>query len=371
MSTNLETQRATALKSARSILNSAAVADRDLTADEQAQISRCVADVKALDAAQIKGRAQVQSVLGLWEPGDSAEEDHSGSGSKLFSPEDRAGLVGAAKSRTTFRGSVNQKATLTSGALVPASGSDYVPGLYPSGVFPLASLFPNEPASGPVVRAYSFTAGSAAVVAEGAQKPDAGIQIAAVDVTLSKLAAYVKFTDEMTEDAAYLIGYLEQEVRAALQSAENALIVTSLTASGIGTDTSTAALLVDKIGTAIATQEAASGLTPSVVIANPVQVAALRALKASTAGSYVADPWAAGPAHVHGLTLVSTPAAAAGTTYVVSSQALTIYRRSGISAELGRDAGDFTKNLTTMVCEERMASFAARPSGITKITVSG
>ena len=96
------------------------------------------------------------------------------------------------------------KAALTSGNLLPTSGTFVQAGLHPNSQFPLASLFANEAASGPVVRYYRATSGTAAIVAEGAAKPDAGISFRAVDLTLSKIAGLAQYTDEMEADAAFL-----------------------------------------------------------------------------------------------------------------------------------------------------------------------
>ncbi len=68
--------------------------------------------------------------------------------------------------------------------------------------------------------------------------------------------------------------------------------------------------------------------------------------------------------------LVSSAATAAGTAWLVSSPGVTIYRRGGISAEIGWDGTDFTSNLRTLRVEERFAAAVLRPGMLTKITLS-
>jgi HK97 family phage major capsid protein len=128
-----------------------------------------------------------------------------------------------------------------------------------------------------VQRYYRMGSGRAAVVAEGALKPDAGVTITPVDLTLEKIAALAQFSDEMGEDAPFLVDHLTQELAAAVAQAENARIVATFgSTSGILTQAGTSATVVDAIADAISGQEAVSGLTPNAVIAAPSVVAAIR-----------------------------------------------------------------------------------------------
>ncbi len=49
---------------------------------------------------------------------------------------------------------------------------------------------------------------TAAVVAEGALKPDAGVTTTAVDLALEKIATTSKVSDELAEDAPFLLAQL-------------------------------------------------------------------------------------------------------------------------------------------------------------------
>ena len=103
---------------------------------------------------------------------------------------------------------------------------------------------------------------------------------------------------------------------------------------------------------------------------NPVVMAALRKVKASTGGDYVLDPLVAGPPTIHGVKVVSTPATAPGTAWVIGGQGVVIYRRGQITAEIGLTGDDFQSNMRTMICEERFATAVVRPSMLTKLTLT-
>lgn len=318
-------------------------------------------------AEQRRGKAMVDKVMAL-DSADDYWEDPERGGS-LFSADAKAGLVQAVKTRTAYRTEVDRKALV--GPLLPAAGSGVATGLQPNAVTSIADLFPNQPAEGPVQRYYRITAGTAGVVAEGQEKPESGTAVTAHDIALLKIAARTRVSDEMSEDAAYLLDAFAADLQAAVVARENTEIVSAFAAaSGILTSTGPAGDVVDLVGSAVAGQESISGITPAAVIAHPTQVAGIRALKASTSGVYVADPWTAGPPTLHGLRLVSTTAVAAGTVWVVSGQAAVIYRRGPVTVEIGHDGTDFSTNMRTVIAEERMAPAVVRPQGLTRITLT-
>lgn len=360
---DLKTERSNTIAHAQKIIDRAKTENRDLTTAEQSSVEADFDRIHELDK-QIKGRTLADSVMKLGTSEWPNPEHETG----LFSEEAKAGLLTAVKTRTAYRTEIDRKA-LTSNTLLPPSGTGVQPGLHPN-IYPVADLFRNEAADGPVQRYYRVTAGTAEVVAEGAQKPDSGTTFAAIDVPLKKIAALSKVSDELSQDAAFLLAYLADDLRSAVISKENEEIVAAFTASGILTDSGAADTVLDLVGSAIAAQESISGTTPTAVIAHPLQVAAIRAMKASTAGTYHVDPWTAGPPSLHGLRLVSTPAVAAGTVWVVSSQALVVYRRGPVTVETGLDGTDFSFNLRTVIAEERMAPAVVRANGITEITLT-
>jgi HK97 family phage major capsid protein len=364
---DLNADRKKTLGHARQIVDSAKAANRDLTAAESATVEADLARVKELDR-QIAGRNMVKSVMSL--DGGHWDDDNPEGNGDLFSASAKAGIVQAVKTRTAFRTDVDVKAALTSGTLLPTGGQGVEAGLYPN-LFPISTLFRSEAASGPTVRYYRMGAGTAAVVPEGTLKPDAGVTITPVDVAIEKIATTARFSDEMADDAPFLLAYLQAELAAAVATRENQEVLDTFAAtSGVLTGTGAAADVVDLVADAIAGQEAISGSTPTAVIANPTTVATIRKAKASTAGTYVLDPLTAGPTSIHGVRVVSTPATPPGTAWVVSGNGVVIYRRGQLTAEIGLNADDWQSNMRTLRVEERMAPAVVRPSALTRLTLT-
>ena len=71
----------------------------------------------------------------------TSEDPGPTTGSSLFTEADAKGIAYAAKSRTSFRADLNVKAAITTGTLLPTSGTFTEGGLHPNSQFPLASLF--------------------------------------------------------------------------------------------------------------------------------------------------------------------------------------------------------------------------------------
>lgn len=366
MTTTLERQ--SLLRHARSIIDTAKAADRDLSDAEHQLVEADLSNVEQMDA-QAKARNRRVFDLGL---GPTDPNTHAGADvATLFTDEQKSGLVGAVKSRGMFRTELAVKAALTSGTMLPPTGTGVIGGTYPSAAFPLSQLFAVEPTESPVTRYYVLGGATAGTVAEGAPKPDSGVTVTAKDVTLSKLATTCRFSDELSEDAAFLIAYLQAELTNAVIVTENGAIITALgAASGISTATGTLVSVIDLAATVIASMTALNGAPPAAFIVHPNVLASIRTSKASTSGTYFVDPTADVPQSLHGVQLVPSMATVPGTAYMVGSGAAVVYRRSQITAEINWNADDFQTNQRTMRVEERMAVGVVRPSQVTKLTLT-
>jgi HK97 family phage major capsid protein len=363
---NLTAERERTLSHAKTILNSAKAADRDLTDTEQKQIEDDLDKVKTLDK-QIKGRVLADSVKNLWN-GDLHHDD--GERPSVFTPEAKDGITNALRTGTSYRTEVPAKA-LVSNSLLPSVGTYVQPGLHPTSQFPLASLFPEQPADGPLIRYYRMTAGTADLVNEAAPKGDAGIAVTSVDLALDKIAATAQVSTEMQMDAGFVVQQVENELQQAILARENKLIVDSFgTTSGVLTGTGPTANVVDLVAAAIASMEGFSGLSPVAVIANPTVVSTIRQAKASGSGEYIADPLLKGPTTVHGVNVVSTPATAAGTAWIVTGPGVIVYRRGGVMVNIGTNADDLIHNLSTIVAEEWVGVAVTRPSSLYQLNLT-
>lgn len=364
----LKSERAAKLKAATVIVDRAKASGRELRGSENDEVQAAFNRIDDLDVEIVaQSKAMVDSVMSL---GNCEMDPDVEPGRSVFSEGDAKGLVAAVKSKGLFRTTeVSTKAALT-GAVVPTSGQGVEPGLFPN-AFPLATLFRTEVAAGPSVRYYTLGGATAGVVAEGGTKPDAGLEITAKDVLVEKIATTVRFTDEFSEDAAFLLSFLQQELTSAVVTKENAEILSTLDGtSGVLTGTGAATTVIDLIADAIAGQQAINGSSPSAVVVNPTTLATIRKAKASTGGDYFVDPLSGKLTAIHGVQVVSTPATGPGTAWVVNAAGVVIYRRGGITAEIGWNADDWQSNQRTMRVEERFATAVVRPSMLTKLTLT-
>lgn len=106
------------------------------------------------------------------------------------------------------------------------------------------------------------------------------------------------------------------------------------------------------------------------MVVEPSALATICKAEAATGGDYFADPLAAAVTSIHGVRVVSTPATAAGTAWVVNGAGVVISRKGGITAEIGTNADDFQTNQRTMRVEERFATAVVRPSMLTRLTLT-
>ena len=112
------TERTTTLAAARTIVDRAKAADRELTPAEQAEVEQHIAHVKNLDRKVASGQL-VDRVMALGGVGREPDPEASGD---LFSEDAKAGIVHATKTRTAYRTEVDAKAALTTGTMLPTVG---------------------------------------------------------------------------------------------------------------------------------------------------------------------------------------------------------------------------------------------------------
>ena len=254
--------------------------------------------------------------------------------------------------------------------MLPTTGQGVEPGLYPQ-AFPLATLFRTEPAPGPSIRYYVLGGATAWVVAEGGTKPDSGVAITAKDLVLSRSPRpCVQRRVRRRRQLPAGLPPAGTHQRRGHQGENAEILATFAATTGVLTGTGATATALDVVADAVAGQEALTGATPSAVVVHPTVLAGIRKAKASTSGDYFADPFAGALTMIHGVKVVSTPATPAGTAWVVGGPGVVIYRRGGITAEIGWTADDWSTNQRTMRVEERFATAVVRPSMLTKLTLT-
>lgn len=237
-------------------------------------------------------------------------------------------------------------------------------------------------------------AGGFGTVPEGGHKPQMNYVYSTVTEALTKIAGFIKLSDEMIDDLAFLVTEINTRLLYDLAIFEEQQILNGdgtapnlrgiLNRSGIQTrgavDSSgnMDAIFYAATAIAIATGKNADGL-----VINPADYENIRLTKDGN-GQYIAGgPFTgqygngagtnvATQPPIWGLRTVVTPAIAAGTALVGAyKQCGTVYRRGGVSvSSTNSNVDDFENNLVTTRAEERLALAVRVPAGFCKVTFS-
>ena len=221
--------------------------------------------------------------------------------------------------------------------------------------------------------------GDAAITAEGAKK--AQIHFAdptPVTVSLKKLTAFIKESDEYIADYPFLASAINGRLLYALQLKEqNQLVADLIATSGIQTDTtgftaSTGAdALANLIFGAMMDVQTATGYAADAIVLAPKTWQLLRLGQdkngAYYGGGYFAD---AQGKQLWGIPVVTSTAVTADQIIVGAFKTCgSVVTKGGITVKsTNSDEDDFTKNLMTIRAEERLALAVRRPAGFKLIT---
>lgn len=162
-------------------------------------------------------------------------------------------------------------------------------------------LFPRKSISEPVYNwtVYKQKTGNAGVTAEGATKNKLTFEYEQKSATLKKLTGLIKMTEELFEDAPYVVDAINGDLVDELNASRQSTAVTDLLAtSGIATGSVTtttgkeAINILDGIIDAAADVEDATGIAPNAVIVTPAIWKTIRKAK-NTLDEYMAgNPFA-------------------------------------------------------------------------------
>lgn len=369
-----EVQRANELKAAQRIIETVEAENRDLTTKEQAAINGHLETIKGIDEQSKKSKA-AKGAFDDFSKSFAYPEGYVEDSEQFDTTEVKSGLVKSLsrKSPYAFNLPVNTKAATTAGALdLPGTGNLVSESLPGTTMVALRDIFAPQRTDSGNVRYYRMGSGTAEVVAEGGLKPDAGITIEPVDDVLKKVATTFGFTDELVEDANFLVGYIKAEALRGVLKKENVLVIEALeSAEGAMTATGTAAAIIDVLAQAIGATTATNGVAPTQVLINPLDLAKIRVTKGTGSGDYAIDPLSAGPTTIHGVNVLATPAVPQGTVYIVSAGAGVFYtRQDSVRVDVGYSSDDWVHNKLTGRAEERVLPAVIRPSLITKVTLT-
>ncbi len=215
----------------------------------------------------------------------------------------------------------------------------------------------------------------AAPVAEGAAKPESDMKFDIENVPMRVIAHWTKASRQVLSDIPQLANLIDTELRYGLAIQEETQLLfgdgTGQNLEGmVSQATAYSAAFVPDMETAIDTiglailQAALTNVPPDGIIIHPSDWWRMRLTK-NSAGDYIlGDPNSAAPASLFGLPVVPTEAMTADKFLVGSFQSQTLYDRWEARVETGYVNDDFTRNLVTVLAEERIGFAAKRPEAL-------
>lgn len=219
--------------------------------------------------------------------------------------------------------------------------------------------------------------GTPAVTAESAKKPQNSTSFAGTTLALSKIAAYIKETDEILYDAPFLASEVQNALIYQIGKVEDGTVVGAISGtSGIGVaeyDTSANEGLAEGILQAILGIKAGSAYDASVVLVNPADLYALLAAKDDN-GQYIGGGYFTGaygngsyamPTTIWGVPVVASSDITSGEALVAAKEAVKIWKKGGIDVRLfEQNEDDAIYNRVTLVGEERLACAVVDLKGV-------
>ena len=243
----------------------------------------------------------------------------------------------------------------------------------------VADYFTNTTISGNAITYFLQGAyeGVPAVTAEGAKKPQNSTSFESITLALSKVAAYIKETDEILYDAPFLASEVQNSLIYQIGKNEDGTVVGSIAAtSGIGVaeyDTNNKETLADGILQAILGIKGGSAYDASVVLVNPADLYALMSAK-DLNGQYIGGGYFNGaygngtynmPTSIWGVPVVASSDITSGKAIVAAREAVKIWKKGGIDVRLfEQNEDDAIYNRVTLVGEERLACAVVDLKGV-------
>lgn len=402
---NLKAQREAALKAARELAEKVKGEGRGFTPEEQAEVEGYMAKADEL-AAQIKAAeasdalmAQIDRIV----PAGEKADDEGAVAHTLSEHAVKSGLIEKVKAAAARGGQWSVSSPEMKAATDPTltSNTGGLPTTYGNVLqtkyrkLTIADLVASGTLSTPTLTYWQqgTLTGDVASVAEGATKPSLNFAFGQVTESLAKLAGVTKISDEMTQDADFMVSIIQSQLLARLAVVEEDQILNGngtapnlrglLNRSGIQTyatsATYTAKKGLDGILHAINMVQNASFPADGIVI-NPTDYEAMRLGTDGQnqyygggpfTGAYGNDGFSLQPG-LWTLPTVVTPAIAAGTVLVGAfGTAAQLFRKGGVRLEsTNSNEDDFKKNLIAMRVEERVALAVYYPTAFVKVTLT-
>ena len=249
-----------------------------------------------------------------------------------------------------------------------------------------ASFFTNATISGNAITYFlqgAFETNSGiGTTSQGSKKPQASTSFTGTTLALSKIAAWIKETDEIINDAPFLASEVQNTLVYQIGCAEDAHIVNAIGSTvGIGAATydGTTVTFADGILSAILKVKADSAYDASVVILNPADLLTLLTAKDQNkqyyGGGYFAGAYGNGaygvPASIWGVQIFTSSAVTQGSALVAAKPAVKIWKKGGLDVKLyEQNEDDALYNKVTLLAEERLACAVVDLKGVVLLAQS-
>ena len=222
--------------------------------------------------------------------------------------------------------------------------------------------------------------GTPAVTAENTKKPQNSTGFTPVTLALSKIAAFIKETDEIINDAPFLASEVQNSLLYHLGVVEDATLIsavagtTGILAGTYGSGSSSiAGDFADGLLYAIKAIKSSSAYDASAVILNPADIFALQTAKDSNlqyiGGGYFTGAYGNGQyqpvSAIWGVPVFESNAVNAGEALVVAKQAVKVWVKGGVDVKLyEQNEDDALYNRVTLLAEERIACAVKDLNGV-------
>ena len=226
------------------------------------------------------------------------------------------------------------------------------------------------------------TNGDISATAQNGKKPQASTSFTGTTLALSKIACYVKETDEILNDAPFLASECQNTLMHQLGKVEDAYVVNAIGSTvGIGAETydGTNVTFADGILSSIMKVKSDSAYDASVVILNPADIVTLMTAKDSNnqyyGGGYFVGAYGNGgygiPSAIWGVPVYASSAVTQGSALVCAREAVKTWRKGGMDVAIAAEnEDDFLYNRVTLRAEVRLATAVVDLKGVVLLASS-
>ena len=227
------------------------------------------------------------------------------------------------------------------------------------------------------------TNGDITPTSQNGKKPQVSTSFTGTTLALSKIAAWLKETDEILADAPFLASEVQNTLMHNLGKVEDAYVVNAIgTTVGIGAETydGTNVTFADGILASIMKVKNDSAYDASVVILNPADVVALMTAKDSNnqyyGGGYFVGAYGNGsvgiPSSIWGVPIFASSEVTSGSALVCARESVKTWRKGGMDVSIAAEnEDDFLYNRVTLRAEVRLATAVVDLKGVVLLAQSG